>query len=73
MECDSKQYRVRVKGHLDHRWFAWFDDLTLHQEADGTTTIMARNVDQATLHGILERIRDLGATLLAVQCLDAKR
>ena len=60
-----------VKGHLDQRWYQWFDDLTLVHTADGTTIITARNVDQAALHGILQRIRDLGATLLSVQCLAA--
>lgn len=70
MDCDSKNYSFRVKGHLDQRWLAWFDDLTLVHEADGTTVITARNVDQATLHGILERIRDTGARLLSVQCMD---
>lgn len=68
--CDSKNYVLQVKEHLDRRWFDWFDDLSLVHDVDGTTLITAHNIDQATLHGILERIRDTGVTLLSVQCID---
>ncbi|MCB0110225.1 MAG: hypothetical protein KDE53_30100 [Caldilineaceae bacterium] len=67
MPCDSKTYQIRVKGHLDQRWLAWFDDLNLTLEEDGTTVITASQVDQAKLHGILARLRDTGVILLSVQ------
>ena len=70
MACDSKNYEIQVKGHLDQRWLAWFDNLTLRHEEDGTTVILVSNVDQARLHGILTRIRDMGMLLLSVQCIN---
>src|SRR5262245_28864256 len=62
-------YRIRIEGHLDMIWSAWFDDLTITQEADGTTMLAGSLVDQAALYGLLSRLRDLGATLLAVERL----
>ena len=63
-------YRLRVDGHLDPRWSAWFDDLTLTHESDGTTSISGAITDQAELHGLLARIRDLGVTLMSVDVID---
>ena len=60
------QYEIRVKGHLDSRWAAWFDGLTLTNESDGTTLIRGQVVDQAALHGLLQRIRDTGLPLVSV-------
>jgi len=59
-------YEIRVSGHLDDRWSAWFDGMTLAAEADGTTVIRGTVVDQAALHGLLQRLRDLGVTLLSL-------
>jgi hypothetical protein len=59
-------YEVRVKGHLDARWSAWFDGLTLANESDGTTTIHGPIVDQAALHGLLQKLRDAGMSLVSV-------
>ena len=64
-------YRLRVDGHLGEHWSAWLAGLTLTHEGDGTTTLTADIADQAQLHGLLARIRDLGVTLLAVEALDA--
>jgi hypothetical protein len=64
-------YEVRVEGHLDERWSIWFDDLTLTVEDDGTTTLRGDVVDQAGLHGLLAKVRDLGAVLLSVRTVDA--
>ena len=64
-----EQYRVRILGHLDPAWSDWFDDLAIAQEEDGTTTLTGPLVDQAALYGLLSRLRDLGATLLAVESL----
>jgi hypothetical protein len=59
-------YELRVEGHLDEHWSAWFGGLTLIREDDGTTTLRGTVTDQAELHGLLTKIRDLGAPLLSV-------
>ncbi len=59
-------YAFRVDGHLDEHWSAWFGGLTLIREDDGTTTLRGAVTDQAELHGLLAKIRDLGAPLLSV-------
>jgi hypothetical protein len=60
------RYEIRVKGHLGPRWAARFDGMTLTRDGDGTTVIHGRVVDQAALHGLLARVRDLGIPLLSV-------
>jgi len=60
------QYEIRVKGHLDSRWAAWFDGLTLTREHDGTTVIQGPIVDQAALHGLLQKLRDIGVPLISL-------
>ena len=60
------RYEIRLKGHLDSRWAAWFDGLTLTNESDGTTTIYGPVADQAALHGLLQKVRDLGLPLVSV-------
>jgi len=59
-------YEIRVKGHLGARWSAWFDGLTLTTEDDGTTVIRGEVVDQAALHGLLQKLRDVGITLVSL-------
>src|SRR3954447_11198999 len=59
-------YEIHLKGRLDARWAAWFDGLTLTHEGDGTTRLCGPVADQAALHGLLQRVRDLGLPLLAV-------
>jgi hypothetical protein len=59
-------YEIKVEGHLDELWCEWFDGLRLMQEGDGTSTLVGSVADQAALHGLLERVRDLGLTLLSV-------
>jgi len=61
-----RRYEIRLKGHLDSRWAAWFDGLTLTNERDGTTVIEGPVVDQAALHGLLRKLRDVGLPLLSV-------
>ena len=61
------RYEIRVKGHLDTRWAAWFDGLALSHGSDGTTVLRGPVVDQAALHGLLGKVRDLGLPLIAVQ------
>jgi hypothetical protein len=60
-------YRIRVKGHLAPRWVELFDGLTITQLDNGDTLLAGPIVDQAALHGMLNRIRDLGMPLLAVE------
>ncbi len=63
-------YEVRVRGHLDERWSAWFGDLDVHRHDDGTSTLTGPVADQAQLHGILASLRDLGISLVSVQSLE---
>jgi hypothetical protein len=63
-------YEIRVAGHLDDHWAATLDDLTLVRLDDGTTTMTGPLIDQAQLHGVLARIRDLGVPLLTLRTLD---
>jgi hypothetical protein len=63
------RYELRVDGHLDDHWTAWFDDLTLTHQNDGTTTLRGLVPDQAALHGLLAKVRDLGATLISVEVI----
>ena len=62
----GENYEIRLKGHLEPRWADWFDGLTLTQESDGTTVLSGSVVDQAALHGLLGKVRDLGLPLIAV-------
>lgn len=59
-------YCIRVKGHLGPQWSEWFDRMTITLEADGTTTLSGPIADQAALHGLLVRVRDLGLELISV-------
>ena len=63
---DPGWYEIRVQGHLGTRWAAWFDGLTLTNGSDGTTIIHGPVADQAALHGLLQKIRDLGLPLISV-------
>jgi hypothetical protein len=65
------RYEIRLEGHLDDRWAAWFDGLSLTHESDGTTVIHGSVVDQAALHGLLQKVRDLGLPLVSVRQADS--
>ena len=67
------QYEIRLKGHLEARWAAWFGGVSLTQESDGTTVIRGPVIDQAALHGLLSKVRDLGLPLIAVTQVDSKQ
>jgi hypothetical protein len=60
------RYEIRLTGHLDGHWAAWFDGLAVSREGDGTTLISGPVADQAALHGLLQRVRDLGLPLVSV-------
>jgi len=66
----TSAYAVRVQGHLEARWEGWFDGAALTTQDDGTTVIVTAVVDQAGLHGLLQRLRDLGLPLLSLTPID---
>jgi hypothetical protein len=61
------RYEIRVRGVLDRRWSGWFDGLQVSSDASGQTLIAGPVVDQAALHGLLTKVRDLGLPLLSVR------
>lgn len=66
-------YQIRIAGHLDPRWAPWFEGLSLSLAEDGETLLTGPVVDQAALHGLLKKIRDLGAPLLSVNRVQPER
>jgi len=67
------RYEIRLKGHLDNRWADWFDGLTITRADNGETWLSGPVVDQAALHGLLRKVRDLGLPLVAVIQVDPKQ
>jgi hypothetical protein len=63
---ESGRYEIRLKGHLDDRWAGWFGDAAITLEDNGDTLLICPVADQASLHGLLKRIRNLGLPLLSV-------
>src|SRR5258708_37984777 len=63
-------YQITVKGHLDNRWADWFEGLTITREDNGETFLTGPVVDQAALHGLLRKVRDLGLPLVSVIQVD---
>ena len=61
-------YEIRVKGHLSPQWVGWFEGLTITLD-DGDTLLTGSVIDQAALHGLLKKVRDLGMPLLSVNCV----
>jgi hypothetical protein len=59
-------YEIRVKGHLDGRWSEWFDGLTIANVENGDALLSGEIGDQSALHGVLNKVRDLGLPLVAV-------
>jgi len=66
----SDRYEIRLRGRLDARWAALLDGMTLTHEPDGTTVLQGRVADQAALHGVLARLRDIGLPLISVAQVD---
>jgi hypothetical protein len=66
-------YQIRIKGLLDSQWTDWFEGLTITQEEDGDTLLTGPVIDQAALHGLLKKIRDLGMPLVSVSPLEHGR
>jgi hypothetical protein len=63
---EPQHYKIRIKGHLDSQWTDWFEGLTVTLEEDGNTLLSGLVIDQAALHGLLKKVRDLGMPLLSV-------
>jgi hypothetical protein len=64
-------YEIRVKGHLDGRWSEWFDGLTIANVENGDALLAGEIVDQSALHGVLNKVRDLGLPLMAVSRIES--
>jgi hypothetical protein len=63
---EAELYEIRIEGHLDAKWVLWFDGLNVTLEAGGATQLSGWIADQAALHGVLRKVRDLGMPLIAV-------
>ncbi len=70
---ESGRYEIRLAGHLDARWASWFDGMTVSHEDSGITAISGQIADQAALHGLLQRVRDLGLPLISVERVELDR
>lgn len=64
---EAGRYEIRLTGHLDAHWTAWFDGMMVSRQGDGSTVISGPVADQAALHGLLQRVRDLGLPLVSVR------
>jgi len=69
MTNEDTQYRIKIKGQLDPRWQDWFDGLTITPTDSGNTLLSGVIVDQAALHGVFKKIRNLGLTIVSVKLI----
>jgi hypothetical protein len=67
---NAPYYEIRLKGHLEARWAQWFDGLAITLEEDGDTLLTGPVIDQAALHGLFKKVRDLGMPLVSVSRLE---
>jgi len=67
---NAKVYEIRLKGHLDARWVKWFDGMAITLDENGNTLLSGPVADQAALHGILKKVRDVGLPLLSVNSVE---
>ena len=65
-------YEIRIKGHLDDKWAEWFEGLTITLEDNGDTLLTGPVIDQAALHGLLKKVRDLGMPLVSVSPVEPR-
>jgi hypothetical protein len=71
-ETPAEYYEIRVKGHLDGDWSAWFDGLRVTPDEHGETLLAGPIADQAALYGVIAKLRDLGLPLIALNRIDRK-
>ena len=71
MNTSPTTYAIHVDGHLDDHWSAWLGDLEMTRDDGGTTTIVVSIADQAQLHGVLGRLRDIGAVITGLRIAGA--
>jgi hypothetical protein len=69
-QYEPRLYEIRLKGHLDDLWSDWFEGLTIKLEDNGDTVLTGPVVDQAALHGLLKKVRDLGMPLVSVNTIE---
>ena len=67
---DSKVYEIHLKGHLEPRWVMWFDGLAITLDENGNTLLRGPVADQAALHGLLKKVRDLGMPLVSINSVE---
>jgi hypothetical protein len=67
------RYEIRIKGHLENRWADWFEGLTITALDNGETLLTGPVIDQAALHGLLKKVRDLGLPLLSVMHVEPEQ
>lgn len=65
--------QIRIKGHIGHQWTDWFDGMTITLENNGDTLITGPVIDQAALHGLLKKVRDMGMPLISVNCTEPEQ
>ncbi|MGE0227617.1 MAG: hypothetical protein AB7I38_02590 [Dehalococcoidia bacterium] len=68
----NEHYVICIDGHLDQRWSDWLEGMVMRHEADGTTTLEGPLADQAALHGVLSRMRDLGVAIISFRRADTQ-
>jgi len=68
---NAQYYEIRIKGHLEARWAKWFDGLAITLEENGNTLLSGPLADQAALHGLLKKVRDVGLPLLSVNSVES--
>ena len=64
-------YQIRIKGHLSDQWTGWFEGLTITLEENGDTLLTGPVIDQAALFGLLKKVRDLGMSLVSINCVES--
>ena len=69
---EATRYEIRLKGHLDGSWADWLGGMSLTHASDGTTVLAGQVADQAALHGLLQKLRDIGVTLISVNESEAE-
>jgi len=70
---EPQAYQIRLKGQLDSEWAEWFGGLTITPDDSGTTLLTGAGIDQAALHGVLKKLRDLGLILISINPIEPDR